>query len=186
MNINQQTFDGRGEPSAHQGDFYLPSENRFQTGAFVEDPDVLYNGEHDPLTLDEWENVQQPLALQGDVRHFYQPSENLFELRYNPLTRTPLRNGIGDFHPIVHRNTRYYDYLNLLRNLRERGWAYPERIVPDMQGLHAATAHEEEKGSALLLWQKMQQDGLGPEQFAYEMYKLAGQPKHRRYHPREH
>jgi len=155
-----------------------------RTGALVHDPDALYEGEQDPLTLDPWANVRQPLALQADVRHFFSPSDALFGLRYNPLTRAPLVGGIGDYDPIVHRDTLYSDYLNLLRDLRQRGWAHPERVAADMCALYAATADEQApEDHSPLLWQYMRRRGLAPELFAQEVFHTAG-GGHHRYHPR--
>ena len=106
-----------------------------RTGAFVSNPEALYAEEPDPLTLDAWgATTTRPLILNGDTRHFYQASDQVFGLQTHPLTRAKLDD--DSFQPLLHPHTELADYLALLRALRAHGWNHPEVVAADLHTLH--------------------------------------------------
>ena len=116
-----------------------------RTGAFLEDPAALYEGVCDPIELNAWSETRRPVMLHGDERHFFQATPELLGLRQHPLTRAPILSAAA-FEPIVHRGTRFDEYVALLRDLRARGWCDRAGVRRDL-----AAALEARRARPLLL-----------------------------------
>ena len=134
-----------------------------RTGAFLEDPAALYEGKRDPIELNAWSETRRPVMLHGDARHFFQATPELLGLRQHPLTRAPILSAAA-FEPIVHRGTRFDEYVALLRDLRARGWCDRAGVRRDLaaalearraQGPPLLGAADDDADDGRLLWARV-------------------------------
>lgn len=147
------------------------------TGAFIEAPEQHFAGQCDPITLEQWHTQRWPVIMHENSNHFYDLSQQPQQLHINPLTRAPLLRSDA-LEPILHRETRVAEYVDMLRELgRARGWNYRDILLADMYALaHSLgqrpyAVHDETLlGTHLLRW-------AGEEAaFVDWLWELAGLP----------
>ena len=139
-----------------------------RTGAFLEDPAALYEGVCDPIELNAWSETRRPVMLHGDARHFFQATPELLGLRQHPLTRAPILSAAA-FEPIVHRGTRFDEYVALLRDLRARGWCDRAGVRRDLAAalearrapLLLGAADDDDADDGRLLWARVMMMMMG-------------------------
>ena len=140
-----------------------------RTGVFVANPEALYAGEHDPITLDTWAHAKLPLALNGDPRHFYQSSDDVFKLRKNPLTDASV--GLDQIEPIIHPQTGFEAYLAQLQDLRNHGWRRPDVVEKDLRDLYKHELDESVPGKRK---PDAVEDLLAPRVLQFEEREIGG------------
>lgn len=82
-----------------------------------------------------FDETPHPVIMQGEPRHFYEASPQVLRLTANPCTNLPLPDGINDFDPVLHDDTRLDDYRETLRRLCTNGWNHPERVERDVRSV---------------------------------------------------
>ena len=140
-----------------------------RTGVFVPNPEALYAGEHDPITLDTWARTKLPLALNGNPRHFYQSSDDVFKLRKNPLTDASV--GLDQIEPIIHPQTGFEAYLAQLQDLRNHGWRRPDVVEKDLRDLYKHELDESVPGKRK---PDAVEDLLAPRVLQFEEREIGG------------